>query len=983
MKNTSEKIYTHSKYYSSVKILFFFFFFGLVLSSHLIYGKEGSKKKSSYITTFNKGVDFCIASGGRAAAICVNDDDYPGVIRAVNDLSNDITKVSSAEPKVLKEVSASGKNVIIVGTLGKSPLIEKLVIEKKLDASNLRGKWETFVIQTIKNPIKGIEEALVIAGSDKRGTIYGIYDLCENMGVSPWYWWGDVPVEKKKELYFIRGRYTLGEPVVKYRGLFINDEYPALGGWVYEKFGGFNHKFYTKVFELLLRLKANYLWPAMWNNNFSDEDSLNPKLADEYGIVMGTSHHEPMTRSWKEWPKYGRGAWNYQTNDTTLKEYWRNGIKRMQNYENIVTLGMRGDGDEEMSATANIGLLERIIADQRTILKDVTKKDVTSIPQVWALYKEVMEYYEKGLKAPEDVTLLFADDNWGNLRKLPKPDAPKRTGGYGIYYHYDYVGGPRNYKWLNTIQIERVWEQMRLAHKYGADKIWVVNVGDIKPLEFPISFFMDYAWNPDKIEANDLPEYYTTWVQKQFGGQYTKEIADILAAYTKYNSRIKPELLSPDTYSRINYREAETVVNDYNNLAKKASGIYDAIKPEYKDAYYQLVLYPVLSCANLNELYFSAAKNKEYTMQGRAAANSYAAKVRELFAKDTLFTIAYNKNMAGGKWNHMMDQTHIGYTYWQQPDKNNMPEVKYIELPEKAEAGIAVEGSNKWFPADSASLLLPQFDSFGKQSYYLELFNRSKTPFAYSLKPSVSWLKADLPEGKIEDEKRVFISIDWTKVPTGINIAKISVEINGMQKTEVIITADNRQAKSKNVEGFVESCGYVSIEAGDYSKITNKGVVIWQKIPGLGRTASAMAAVPAVAKQAASNKNNSLLEYKVYFFGSGNAKVNCYLSPTLKFHNTGIKYSIAFDDEEPQIINMTTNKNPADLNKDSLWNKWVSDNINIQSSTHVIRKPGLHVLKIRGIDPGVVLQKIVIDFGGAKPCYLGPPESINIVKKKQ
>jgi hypothetical protein len=461
-----------------------------------------------YVTSKKGNAQFVLSENGKSAPLYISSKDYPGVIRALNDLQEDIGRVTNAKPAVSLDKIPHASEIVIAGTLGKSSVIDKLISDKKINVDNIKGQWDAYQIQVVENPLPNVKRALVIAGSDKRGTIYGIYDISEKIGVSPWYWWADVPVKKQSDLYINSNFKTTNKPVVKYRGIFLNDEAPALSNWAREKFGGLNHKFYAHVFELLLRLKGNYLWPAMWDNNFDDDDSLNQNLADEYGIVMGTSHHEPMMRSWKEWGKFGHGDWNYQTNDSALREYWRRGIKRMNDYESIVTLGMRGNGDEAMSQTANIGLLERIISDQREILAEVTGKDVTKIPQVWALYKEVQEYYDKGMRVPDDVTLLLCDDNWGDLRKLPKLDAKPRKGGYGIYYHFDYVGGPRNYKWLNTNQIERAYEQMHLAYEYGVKRIWIVNVGDLKPMEFPISFFLDYAWNPNKFTPQNLPDYY-------------------------------------------------------------------------------------------------------------------------------------------------------------------------------------------------------------------------------------------------------------------------------------------------------------------------------------------------------------------------------------------------------------------------------------------------------------------------------------------
>lgn len=390
--------------------------------------------------------DFTLAAAGKTAAIYASASDWPGVLRAAKDLQADVQRVTKIEPRFATDKPA-GREVVLIGTVGKSPLIDQLIKNKKLDAKAVAGRWETFVRQVVEKPLPGVARALVIAGSDKRGTIFGIYDLSQQMGVSPWYWWADVPVKPQSALYVTPARYTLGEPAVKYRGIFLNDEAPALSGWAKEKFGGINSKMYVHVFELILRLKGNYLWPAMWGNAFNDDDKLSPQLADEYGIVMGTSHHEPMLRAQQEWKRYGKGAWNYQTNDSTLRSFWRQGIRNMGTHESIVTVGMRGDGDEPMSEGSNIALLEKIVADQRKILAQATGKPAEQTPQLWALYKEVQDYYDRGMRVPDDVTLLLCDDNWGNLRKLPKLDAKPyrvrpRRGGYGIYLPLRLRGRP-------------------------------------------------------------------------------------------------------------------------------------------------------------------------------------------------------------------------------------------------------------------------------------------------------------------------------------------------------------------------------------------------------------------------------------------------------------------------------------------------------------------------------------------------------------
>ncbi|WP_264537919.1 glycosyl hydrolase 115 family protein [Flavobacterium sp. N1736] len=664
------------------------FLLGLSTKSYAINGEK-------YIVNKASAENFPLASKGKIASILISENDFAGVLRVAGHLENDLFKVTNLHPKRINKISEATDYVVIIGTLGKSEIIDQFVKEGKIDANQLQGKWEKFITQIVDNPAKGIKKALVIAGSDKRGTIYGMYDLSNQIGISPWYFWADVPVQKQAELHVLPGIHSNGEPKVKYRGIFINDEAPALSGWAFENYGGFNAKFYDKVFELILRMKGNYLWPSMWGRMFYVDDPQNAVLADEYGIVMGTSHHEPLTRAHAEWGK-SNGKWDFNTNSENLISFWKEGMKRMGNTETIVTVGMRGDGDEPMTQGTAIDLLENIVKKQREIIAETTKKPIEETPQMWALYKEVQDYYDKGMRVPDDITLLLCDDNWGNIRKLPELGAKPRKGGYGIYYHFDYVGGPRNYKWINTNQIERTWEQMDLAYQYGVDKIWIVNVGDIKPMEFPTEFFLDMAWNPEKFNAGNLDEYYTQWAKENFGNQNIEEIGEILKLYTKYNSRRKPELLDSKTYSITNYNEAENVVSDYKKLVEKANSINKKLKPEYKDAFYQLVLFPVLASANLNELYVATAKNQLYAKQGRASANDYAKEVKALFLKDSLLTNYFHTKMAKGKWNHMMAQTHIGYTSWQEPKNNVIPETKTIELPNKSEARIAIEGSEEY-----------------------------------------------------------------------------------------------------------------------------------------------------------------------------------------------------------------------------------------------------------------------------------------------
>jgi hypothetical protein len=923
---------------------------------------------------------FSLATKSKVASLLVSENDFLGVLRVAEHLQNDLNMVTGILPTIFNEIPQNQDYVVIIGTLGKSSIINQLVKEGKIDASQLQGKWEKFVTQIIKNPLPGIKKALVITGSDKRGTIYGMYDLSSQIGVSPWYFWADVPIKKQTELHVLPGIHTLGEPKVKYRGFFINDEAPALSGWVKDNYGNFNAKFYDKVFELILRMKGNYLWPAMWNNAFNDDDPLNRSLADEYGIVMGTSHHEPMDRSQQEWKRFGKGEWNYNTNAEGLIDFWKQGIQNMGNAESLVTIGMRGDGDEPMTEGTATELLENIVKKQREIIADVTGKPAEKTPQIWALYKEVQEYYDKGMQVPDDVTLLLCDDNWGNLKKLPSLDAKPRTGGYGIYYHFDYVGGPRNYKWLNTNQIERTWEQMHLAYEHGVDKVWIVNVGDIKPMEFPIQFFFDYAWNPEKWHADNLQDYYTFWAKDVFGGIETNAIADIMRKYTKYNARRKHELIDASTYSLQNYNEANKVVDQYNDLAKKAQAINDELPEMYKDAYYQLVLFPVLASANLNELYVSAAKNNLYAKQGRAATNGYADKVRELFNKDRELTNYYHKEMANGKWNYMMSQTHIGYEIWQEPRFNKIPETFKIDEADDAEMGVSIEGSNAWWSGKNDDAILPVFDILNNQNYPIEIFNRGKESFTYEIKSKDAWVKTSEASGLIKSQKNVEISIDWEKAPKGIQNSFIIIIGAGK---EIPVQIKTNKIDTSKVEGFVENNGYIAIDAKNFSNKYEPKDFKWEVIENLGKTGDAMISLPIKKGRVLLSKKSPKLSYHVNFQSKGAIKVHMYFSPTINYApREGMYFGLSFDKEKPVQINYDSDPNIFNYNGKvpMHWHDNVSDSIKITTTEFQIDEIGNHTLNYYRIDEGLVLQKIIIETEASdlKNTYLGPPQSLNL-----
>jgi endo-1,4-beta-D-glucanase Y len=633
---------------------------------------------------------FGLVRDGQPAAVLVEAGADPALQHVGRSFAADLERVSGRAAALLsRDAGGAARELVLIAELGRSPLLDDLMNRGKLQAADLKGRWEAFRQVVVDKPFAGVDRVLVIAGSDRRGAVFGAYDLSARMGVSPWHWWADVPVERKPALFVTAGARG-DQPHVKYRGIFINDEAPALSTWAQKKFGGANSKMYAHVFELLLRLKANYLWPAMWAPRaFNADDPKNMVLADEMGIVMGTSHHEPMSRAHDEWQRFKGGHWDYTKNAAQLREFWRGGIQRMMGrpdgsaFDTLVTVGMRGDGDEPMSEETATTLLETIVKDQRQIIAEVTKQPAEKTPQMWALYKEVQDYYDKGMKVPDDVLLLFADDNWGQIRRLPELGA-RRPGGYGVYYHFDYVGGPRNYKWLNTNQVEKTWQQMNLAYEHGADALWIVNVGDIKPVEFPIHFFLDMAWAPKAMTAEALKAYPKDWAAATFGAAHAAEIGELVTRYGQYAARRKPELVDANSF-RLGAIGTDSLdggdfgrrVAEWDALEARVAKAKAQLRPDQLDAYFQLVEHPVVALANLYRLYYAVAWNRALAAKNDPRANVFADLAEAAFKRDQAISDQYHA-IANGKWAGMMLQVHIGYTTWQQPEKNVMPAVKRV-----------------------------------------------------------------------------------------------------------------------------------------------------------------------------------------------------------------------------------------------------------------------------------------------------------------
>ncbi|HEX6523123.1 MAG TPA: glycosyl hydrolase 115 family protein [Streptosporangiaceae bacterium] len=1010
-------------------------------------GTLGADPEGYLATTPGPG-RFPLVRKGKAAPLVVSGSDYPGVVRVVGSLQSDIAAVTGVRPAVSVDQVPSGDVIVLIGTIGKSPLIDELVSTGKLDVSGIAGQWETSLEQVVDNPVPGVSRAFVIAGSDQRGTIFGAYDVSKGIGVSPWYWWDDVPPRRASELYVLPGHHTQGTPAVKYRGFFINDENPNLGTWAPAFFGpglapghpgGFNKQMYAKVFELMLRLKANYLWPAVWGRAFAEDDPQNHATATAYGVVMGTSHEAPMLRGIEEWNRHavpavrdsngviitpgsdpygGTGEWSFRYNSDALKKYWTAGIQRMvdQNIEGVVTLGMRGNGDTALPDGNGIDLMKSIIAAERQVLSDVTGQDLTTIPQVWTMYKEVQRYWDEGLRPPDDVIVVFTDDNWGNIRRMPDPGLPPHPGGYGLYYHFDYVGGGRDYKWVDTASIANTWQQLNMAISYGDAKLWVANVGDLKGNELPLQFFLDFAWNPSRWNAGNLSEWEQAYVAQSFGPQIAARMAAMLHTYGRLQARRKPELLNrritvdpakdittdPTAvvyddqalpFSLTDYQEMDRVTAEWQAVAAEAERIGRELPAAAQDAYYELVQYQVKATANLYALRQAEFTSILYATQGRAATNDLAATTEARFADDLAMMTRFNTSIANGKWSNFMLQPHIDYgdvarygpnAPWQEPELNGtaipdviFPAVQRISLQAGAVLGVAIDGSDKAWPGEPTAPVLPALSPYQSQpAPYIDVFNRGQDPFDYQIRSGASWVRVNPGRGRVTSQVRATVTVDWSRAPAGTT--QVPLTITGPGGTSVVVQApvENPRVPLTGLAGFIEANGYVSIEADHYSRAVRSGPTSWIRIPDIGRTGSGMTPVPVTASRLTPGGASPRLEYTMTLFTTGQVTVWAYLSPRANVLPTdGLHYAISIDGASPQIVNVTTATGASDAKMNKQWERITSDNVALTSTTHVISAPGAHVLKFWMVDPTVVVQKLVVDTGGLKPSYLGPPES--------
>lgn len=654
----------------------------------------------NYVTSTYQDGDFTIADSNGVCGIYVDAADYRVCQIAAACLADDIEQVCGTRPALVNDMSQVSGSCIVIGTLGQSEAIDTLVTESKIDVTEISGQWETSLLQVV-------DQSLVIAGCDRRGTAFGVFDLSEKMGVSPWSWWADVPVQGRDTVVVQQGRYQQGPPSVKYRGIFINDEDWGLHPWSKKTYapddGYIGPKTYRKVFELLLRLKANHIWPAMHSctkafNAFEE----NKEVADDYAIVMGSSHCEQMLRNnvweWSRWsPADGssQGDWDWCTNADQISEYWLERVQTNADYENIYTMGMRGihDGSMPCSGATNAqkvtAMEEEIFPAQQAMLSEWVDSDLSNVPQIFCPYKEVLTLYNLDMEVPEDITLVWPDDNHGYIRRLSNTSERQRSGRAGVYYHMSYWGSPHDYLWLCSTPPALIWEEMKKAYDYGADQVWVFNVGDIKPAEIDMEFALRLAWDIDVVDTNGIQDYLELWAWRQFGAEYKQQIAEILVDYYRLGQTRKPEHLSSSgaSFTAVHYGdEMQQRIDAYQGLTDEANSIYQALPATAQDAFYQLILYPVRCAGLMNQKILYALKSSQYAAQDRVSANDCAALSQAAYAQIQSETDYYNNEMADGKWQYLMDAQPRDLSIFDEPGTSTVTPVSGPSM------GIVLEG---------------------------------------------------------------------------------------------------------------------------------------------------------------------------------------------------------------------------------------------------------------------------------------------------
>lgn len=946
---------------------------------------------------------FTLASPRQTAAILYDASDAAVVKRAAELFAADVEAVTGRRPQVTSATGETGP-AVIVGTVGGSALIRRLSEAGKIDTAPLEGAWERYLIQTVANPLPGIRKALVIAGSDRRGAAYGLFTLSELIGVSPWYWWADVPVKKHAALHVDAPPTYSQTPSVRYRGIFLNDEDWGLTPWASQTFeperGNIGPRTYAKVCELLLRLKANYLAPAMHPVSTSfNQIPENKLVADTFAIVMGSTHCEPLLlNTASEWDTKTMGPWNYDKNKEGINRVLTQRVRENSPYENVYTLALRGLHDGAMSTTLpmheKVRMLQQALLDQRRILAENIDRPVETVPQAFTPYKEVLEIYSNGLELPDDVTIVWPDDNYGYMKRLSGVREQRRTGRSGVYYHVSYLGVPHSYLWFSTTPPSLMYEELRKAYDTTADRLWLLNCGDLKGSEMQVSLFLDMAWDIGRFTADNVVTYPARWLAGIFGEAYY----DRLEAMTREHLRLafprKPEYmgwgyhwnrfdhnceqLTDTDFSFTNYDEAQRRLEAYRQLGARAEALLHEIGDEARPAFYQLVYYPLRGAELMNRMTLGDQRNRWYARQGRAATNAVRDEVQRCYDSLQVITRGYN-SLLGGKWNHMMSmrQNYDGVSAY-----FNLPHLATHDAAGAPRLALQVAGED--VTGARAFHALPAFDNYLRRTYPVEIYNRGGGTLAWTAHASEPWVVLSKSAGKTADEERITVGIDWEKAPSGNAVPAQIVFRAGEQSEKVLVSLFNPTAPSRaELRGiYVENNGCVSIPAAGCHRVRENDRIKITAVEDLGIEGPALQlGDPTAPLQIFRSRDVPCAEYDFYAFDAGSVDVYTYVLPTFPLHadrdfrigentNTDTKYSVQIDD------GALATPSSSHVEYSQVWFESVLRNCAVNKSTLHIDKPGRHTLRIRVGDPGIVLQKIVLDFGGMKRSYLGPQSTL-------
>ena len=891
------------------------------------------------------------------ATICTDASDYKVVNIAAQMLADDVERVTSARSTIVSATTLKKLHhgaTVIVGTIGHSRIIDELVRQKAIDVSAVKGKWESYIVTTVNRPGQG--QLLVIAGSDRRGTAFGLMTLSETIGVSPWYWWADVTPQHKKTIYVEPGTFVQGEPSVQYRGIFINDE--RFGGWARWaelKHGKVGPETYKRVFELLLRLKANYLWPAMHPGTqaFNDNPE-NARLADDYAIVMGSSHCEQMLRNNEgEWKAVEQrhpgtfGDFNYITNRQTMQNYWETRVKTNGRYENTYTLGLRGIHDYPMeganSTAERVALMQQAIDDQRDMLRRNIKKPIKEIPQVLCTYEEVLDAYHNGLKVPEDVTLLWSDDKHGYCRNLCNPEEMKRKGGAGIYYHLSYHGDPASWIWLSPLSTTFLSAELTKAYTYGARKIWVFNVGDIKPAEKEISFVMDMAWDINRWKPSEAHNYIKYWAAKTFGNEAAQEIADIQAGYYRLQAAGKDAHVWFVNYSA---EQIEQRIAEWRALTAHATELASRIPESLKNAYFELVSYPVCGAAMINEYQLLARRSMVRATTGDSiGAMADANRVRQMFDILNESTRHYNEDILDGKWQQFFSWQPY---HWFRSEKieqpmatpelimqaKNSPQARFLSVREalSSKGSIIISDADVEMPLWIEALTpIRNFSKEAKDNEFCQVKTENDSFVASATPINNVW-------------HAPYVGPMWSRVGT-LHLKKGD---NHLCITDLKADARIDQIFLGLYPPFVKE-PRLRIPASHYQ--SKQGGI--QRIEGLGYTDGVL--VQPFDTPSYQQENIKAAPYAEYELDlqAGDATIEIRTLPTLHVYDgRDIRYAVQLGDSAPAIFSI----HEGDFTAEWRWNVLRG----YASRTIPVSETGHQRLRIWLLDPGIVLQEVLV-----------------------